>query len=408
VNRLRMVIRSHEVPKSLTGVQVQHDGRLVTIFSASNYCGRIGNTGGTMLLTPQLDYQLMEHWAPSVAELLQMEEEEAATSLPSPIEKPAEKRRSFSSAAQTLMKADILQKMKDLVAEHKSELLAAYEAADHAKSDVLPLSVVVQTLRDVAADLPWEEHMAELCDVGADSRVRYRAFLSRYRVAHDNEGWQAEMFSQLHDALCKRDLKDTFAFFDTNEDGKVTSDELLAVLSRFAIGASREQLESISSQLMGGQTELRTATLLSHFQAEYSGLATTSGSAREPPAWAKQLLDTVSRQCAMRKRDALQLFRSFDVNGDGFISFDEFQKAMLKLGGYDSAALDAEQRKSIEQMLVDLGRWVDHTGAGVIPYIDFINAFRLSTTVDDAAPPPPPPPLRAGSAAAARRASSSR
>ena len=62
INRLRMIIRSHEVPRSMSGVAVQHDGRLITVFSASNYCGRIGNTGGTMLLTPSLDYQLMEHW----------------------------------------------------------------------------------------------------------------------------------------------------------------------------------------------------------------------------------------------------------------------------------------------------------------------------------------------------------
>ena len=40
----------------------------------------------------QLDYQLMEHWAPSLPELLQMEEEEAKTQLPSPVEKPQEKR----------------------------------------------------------------------------------------------------------------------------------------------------------------------------------------------------------------------------------------------------------------------------------------------------------------------------
>ena len=53
VNRLRMIIRSHEVPKSMSGVQVQHEGRLITVFSASNYCGRIGNTGGTMLISPQ-------------------------------------------------------------------------------------------------------------------------------------------------------------------------------------------------------------------------------------------------------------------------------------------------------------------------------------------------------------------
>ena len=34
---------------------------------------RIGNTGGTMLLTPNLDYQLMEHWSPSLAELLKIQ-----------------------------------------------------------------------------------------------------------------------------------------------------------------------------------------------------------------------------------------------------------------------------------------------------------------------------------------------
>ena len=39
INRLRMIIRSHEVPRSMSGVAVQHDGRLITVFSASNYCG---------------------------------------------------------------------------------------------------------------------------------------------------------------------------------------------------------------------------------------------------------------------------------------------------------------------------------------------------------------------------------
>ena len=44
INRLRMIIRSHEVPRSMSGVAVQHEGRLITVFSASNYCGRIGNS----------------------------------------------------------------------------------------------------------------------------------------------------------------------------------------------------------------------------------------------------------------------------------------------------------------------------------------------------------------------------
>ena len=38
---------------------------------------------------------------------------------------------------------------------------------------------------------------------------------------------------------------------------------------------------------------------------------------RQPPPWALPLLDTVSRQCAMRQRGSLELFQAFDT--DGFI-----------------------------------------------------------------------------------------
>ena len=100
INRLRMIVRSHEVPKTMTGVQVQHDGRLITVFSASNYCGRIGNTGGTMILSPQLDYQLMEHWAPSLAELAAMEQQEAAAAAEArALAAPQEQQSRFSASA---------------------------------------------------------------------------------------------------------------------------------------------------------------------------------------------------------------------------------------------------------------------------------------------------------------------
>ena len=151
INRLRMIIRSHEVPRSMSGVAVQHDGRLITVFSASNYCGRIGNTGGTMLLTPSLDYQLMEHWcawsrdaaahthtlshlhpphppsplscprptthrSPSLEELVRIEmEEEAAKSAgdePAAPPGPVQLRRQFSADAELMMQADVLEKLK--------------------------------------------------------------------------------------------------------------------------------------------------------------------------------------------------------------------------------------------------------------------------------------------------------
>jgi len=42
-NNLSMVIRSHEMKDE--GFEVEHDGKLITIFSAPNYCDQMGNKG---------------------------------------------------------------------------------------------------------------------------------------------------------------------------------------------------------------------------------------------------------------------------------------------------------------------------------------------------------------------------
>ena len=102
-------------------------------------------TGGTMLLTPNLDYQLMEHWSPSLPELLRIEQEEieAARTKAEPPTPPAPKtlRRQFSVDAENLMQADVLEKVKDLICAHKPQLLRYYEAEDASRSGRVPISV---------------------------------------------------------------------------------------------------------------------------------------------------------------------------------------------------------------------------------------------------------------------------
>lgn len=45
-NSLSLLVRSHEV--QMRGFLVQHDNRVVTIFSAPNYCGVVGNIGAVL------------------------------------------------------------------------------------------------------------------------------------------------------------------------------------------------------------------------------------------------------------------------------------------------------------------------------------------------------------------------
>ena len=46
------------VPAAQRGFQSHHDGRLITVFSASNYCGRTGNYGAVCIFSPDCSFQI--------------------------------------------------------------------------------------------------------------------------------------------------------------------------------------------------------------------------------------------------------------------------------------------------------------------------------------------------------------
>lgn len=53
-NKLRKILRSHEV--RMDGVEEEHNGRLITVFSAPNYCDSTGNKGGVVHISENPSY----------------------------------------------------------------------------------------------------------------------------------------------------------------------------------------------------------------------------------------------------------------------------------------------------------------------------------------------------------------
>ena len=70
-NSLSLCIRSHEVPQSLRGFEDRHDGRLITVFTASNYCGQTGNYGAVVIFHSDMSYTVEEHMAPPLESLVE-------------------------------------------------------------------------------------------------------------------------------------------------------------------------------------------------------------------------------------------------------------------------------------------------------------------------------------------------
>jgi len=341
-----------------------------------------------MLLTPNLDYQLMEHWSPSLEELVRIEaEEEVASAAGAELEVPPgplQLRRQFSADAEMRMQADVLEKLKELICSHSVELRRFYEQADVSKTGCVTLATWGAGLREVVHGgqaLPWEHYAAHLASPHTDNTISYRTFLHRYRVTPGaSSGWQSRLLSSIYTKLSKLSLQDTVALFDTNQDGFVSFDELKKVMSTFAMGLPEEAVVSLTRQLLRGQDAMRTSDLLDIIDVACNE-ATDGPTVRVPPPWAIPLLEAVSNQCSLRQTDPISSFKEFDSDGDGFISVPEFERTMLSLSGHGEpqSSLSSEQQERVVAMLQDLAAWVDRDGDGKINYLEFISAFRVGT-----------------------------
>jgi serine/threonine-protein phosphatase 5 len=59
-NNLQLVIRSHEMKEE--GYEEEHGGKLVTVFSAPNYCDQMGNKGALIRLSMNSEGVLMKKY----------------------------------------------------------------------------------------------------------------------------------------------------------------------------------------------------------------------------------------------------------------------------------------------------------------------------------------------------------
>jgi protein phosphatase len=363
-NSLKMLIRSHEVPSSNKGYEVRHSGRLVTVFSASNYCGHRGNTGAVMVFQKDLKYTFQEH-QPLDLELF-------ATRAP-----PKAPKRTDAKAQSQKTAANVISQVKRMVVEHKTDLQWFYQREDLQNTGVVSLEAWRCGMSAVLhLDLHWEDYEPHLLvKCLEDRRVNYVRFLGQFRVEVKPQfaQWKAEVVKRVHDALVKADLNlvDMVGIFDHNHDGYVDVDELGRVFQRLRIGVTRGQIEELLADVViCGQVNV-IALIESMQVARILDL--------DPDI--QKVVNSIGDILGSRNvLNTLQLFEQFDQNDDGKIQHSEFVEVVRRILNEEQSEHPGRYPDVSDGLLAKAVEAIDANQSGSIDYMEFVDVFHRKRT----------------------------
>lgn len=431
-NNLKMMIRSHQCPEDNHGYFVNHQGLCLTVFSASNYCGEVGNWGATITFQgatwPQ--YTIAEYWAPGFDEIkpeLVKVLGEVSSAVPTAgnagkkladIEDMCrDKAHSGKSGSDLGLSVGVVQKMVIHLLTSKPQLWMKFTEADPNATTKVPLKKAVQILEKVCGkELKW---LAALDFWGviigqksgkavslddASLQLDYDEFLSRFKVELSSE-FQSWKFTAVNDAFRyllsnDMDVEKMIKQIDTNGDGKISKSEFRYVLEQSGADLSKTQMETlmlhVGFQHGDKSQEVDVHQFLARFAAVFKTDAMIAGKQVETDQWAAIALNQISshvmrvssahREHPNSWREAhsddtgglfKKIFKAWDKNNDGILSVKEFMDGLKQIPGIDQLRVEGQQLTDDKfKRIVD---YIDATNDGTVNYLEFVKAL----SVDD-------------------------
>ncbi|CAK4079203.1 unnamed protein product [Aphanomyces euteiches] len=207
-NRLELIIRSHEcVPKGFDW-PFGAKGMLVTLFSASNYCGVANNMGCFMRI-------------------------------------PVTGKPSFFQYMATTSESDLvatnLEGLFEVIVTHRDELLRQFQAIDPNGTNFITIPQWERVMEDeLHMKLNWTSIRPLITSTEADKTINYVNFLNRYQTrgtttssdgaseAEDSSGTEQrrDMFNNMY--RYRKRLQALFQVFDRDGNGTINLDEFKA------------------------------------------------------------------------------------------------------------------------------------------------------------------------------------
>lgn len=429
-NQLALIVRSHECVAE--GYDLVHNGRLMTLFSASRYCGLQTNKGAFLSMKKDLQPEIQQFYAHPMQE--------------SHWTAPAALGLTEQAAMAQVLEEDMTKMIIVTLLDHKPSLYWYFTQTDKGKTGRVSVEEWATGMKTVLKlDLPFASLASRLADVEEEvvevdstgirerrkvQRISYAKFLDRYRVEVTGSDAVAAAWQEaVIDRVCEKlflalrrggkslegrgqkgslsqsgsSVKDAFALFDVDRDGRIEYEEFIGLLKSMDVGLSEAQIY----ELMRGMDKNKDSVIdLEEFTSRF-GIVFTGYVDRENEgvivglsAADSKLLMKIGKRLVKERKQLGQVYG--EITGKPFpslvrkastavenetgpqdavgvvmedeeedtISYEQFKAFVRELGVGPSKASD--------EQLLRLAQHLDVDGSGTINFAEFSRGFKVA------------------------------
>lgn len=380
---LALCLRSHRVPQNGGGYEVEHGGRLMTLFSASKYGGVLQNRGAVAVLRRRSEgapaflasSKLEDKLIPPLRHLQMTMSEFVVPALKEPSERNevtqacVQQVRRFVETTASQHQQDIEQYALALICVERRRLWSQLRARDEEGRGLLSSDDLCEVLAEVCGELDW--HALLQCvapSLGAD--VDYGEFLAAPSVRWFHLGIAHMVTVARASAQAELKLSGLAALFDS-PNGTVTHDLASEALGRLLPSLRERQRHQLAKSLFGEETTQLSAVL--HQLALFADPPELS----EP--WMRQALHRIGDLIRQRHGPPplhsalIRFFKAAAHRQSDLLGPKEFVEGLQHLGTYECRDPDVPLLHA--GRLYQLFEAIDSNQSGTVSFLELLLAM---------------------------------
>jgi len=344
-NNFSLIIRSHEVKDE--GYEFTHGGKVLTVFSASVYCGANDNKGAVAI------YDSTKHIIPPVKPTVET-----------------------YYAIATCNTSDVCrQKTMDIIRRDfflfRHRLIDAFEKEDKTGEGLVTVEQFQQVMQLVIdCPLQWDVLWPYFATPDSNGLINYSEWLSEYRMTL-NDSFLAEWVEDVASQVCKKmikqhgDLRKSFIMIDTDGSHDISYQEFSTALRSYDLGLADENIFDLFQSL---DTSQNGRIDFEEFADRFARLFEKLRYSIIPQEWCQQQVLLINKLFLERYGTIEDAFLALDESQAGRISDVLLGKIMKEQFGIEYST------EQVDSLVYHINRSIDLLASSQFSYAGFNQA----------------------------------